>query len=354
MPLALQIKQVLTKPINKRKLTLEEQYTFLHRLHRLIQNGYSLLESLEMISWDTKMAEHAWIIYHDLKTGAPIDKCFEKVHFSDKIVAYFIFARINGDLEKTLERCCLMLQQQMDHMKKFQQTSRYPFILFCFFVLLITFVKTMVYPAFIQLFESSLQSSAVTELSLFLINLLLGGLIGLGSISFFALFVWRFLKSRLHPSVQINIYRKIPIFKKYKSIQLTFMFCTHFGSLLKTGMPIKDALQFLKEQHRLPILSYYASQMTYELERGFHLSSLLSSFALFEKELTTIFQRNANVQLLEKDLTMYSELLTERLQASTKKVIGLIQPLFFILLAGIIIFVYLSIMLPMYNLIQTV
>lgn len=46
---------------------------------------------------------------------------------------------------------------------------------------------------------------------------------------------------------------------------------------------------------------------------------------------------------------MLADILTEMTKDKLNKILGVIQPIFFIMIAGVILFIYGSIMLPMYE-----
>lgn len=110
----------------------------------------------------------------------------------------------------------------------------------------------------------------------------------------------------------------------------------------------------LSAQNRLPILSHYAKQMIDELSKGMHITHLLTQLDFLDKQLSNIFQKNTDVGELQKDLTMFADFLTEELSRKIKKSITMMQPVFFIILAGFIITIYIMLMWPMFQLIKTI
>ncbi|WP_240795474.1 competence type IV pilus assembly protein ComGB [Aquibacillus halophilus] len=349
-----QRRKFLTWVINKKKLSLKDQHNFLYRLSQLLNNGYTLLHALEVLNWDRRWAFYTERIYNSLIEGASIDEALNHANFNEKVVSFMYFSNSNSDLEGTLNHCCIMLKQQIDYMKKFQQTSRYPFGLLILILVLLYFVKTSVYPSFLQLFSSISNSSAITNLSISVVTILFNSLLISILIIIFTVLVWQLAKSKLETRIKIQIYNFIPIVRSFMRLNTTFLFSLHLSSLLKAGSTLKEAFQTLNSQSQLLIISYYSSLIIRDVEKGYSLSEVLSSFLLFEKELSTIFQDNINNQALEKDLSIYSGFLMDQIQDKIKTSLSLIQPIFFVLMAGLIIFIYLSLMLPMFQLIQSI
>lgn len=341
-------------PSKRVKLKKETQLLYLSRLLRLLKNGYSLLEALEVMKWDKQMIEPTTIIVHALKDGKSLDEAFTDASFNPTITTYLYFVRANGDIQASLEKCIEMFNQRIEFAAKFQQTIRYPLILLVIFSILLYFIKNSILPSFAELFSANNETSSTLSLSLVAINVF-GTVIWICLIlTMITLVVWKFIKDKVSIEKQVTIYRKIPFYRSYKRVQTSFLFATHFSSLLKTGISIKDILTIMSKQTQLPILSYYSVLMTNELNSGKHISYLLSQTYLLEKQIAHIFQKNADSHALEKDLTVYAGMITEELHQKIIKAITYIQPVFFVLLAGFIVLIYVTLMWPMFQLIKTI
>ena len=57
---------------------------------------------------------------------------------------------------------------------------------------------------------------------------------------------------------------------------------------------------------------------------------------------------------LGKELLLYSEVLMEQIEQQTQRILRIIQPSFFIMIAICIVGAYLAILMPMYNLVHTI
>ncbi|MBT2214445.1 type II secretion system F family protein [Virgibacillus dakarensis] len=351
--MGLYLKKFLTE-IRHKNVKKEQQLLFLNRLSRLLQNGYTLIESLEIVKWDKTMLEPATTITTALKNGSTLDQAFEKANFNHVITSYLYFARANGDIQASIQKCLSMYEQRLQYTKKFQQVARYPVILLVVFSILLYFIKQSVLPSFLDLFQYNAETSSIVFVSIMIIDFLSNFVFVLLIVALIATGLWQFNKRKIRIDKQIKIYSMLPVYRKYKQMHVSFSFATHFSSLLKTGISIKEILTTMSRQTKLPILAYYSTLMIEELNHGKHLSSLLSQLKLLDKQISVIFQKNADVTALEKDLSMYGELLTEELHRKIMKSITYIQPIFFLVLAGFIVFIYMTLMWPMFQLIKTI
>lgn len=347
---------LLKKPItiHKTKLSKDVQLRFLRRLSRLLGNGYPLIEALTIIKWDDQMTETATKMITLLKKGNTIDQAFEKTDFHHTITSYLYFVRANGDLQTSIDKCIEMYEHRVNYMKKFQQIARYPLILLIIFSILLYFIKKLVLPSFVDLFQSSSDASSTVTLSIIIIETLGTFVLVMSFLFLGSVVLWQINKRKFRIDQQIKLYKFIPIYRTFLKLQTSFLFATHLSTLLKTGMSIKEILHHMAKQKKLPIIAYYSHLMIEELSKGFSLTSLLSQFTFFEQRIATIFQKNADMYALEKDFTMYAEFLTDELHRKIMKTITFIQPFFFVVLAGFIIFIYVTLMWPMFQLIKTI
>lgn len=339
---------------NNKVMSKDLQLRFLKRLARLLDNGYTLVEALETIKWDKQLDTVASSIINSLKNGSTFDEALENTRgFSPAITSYLYFIRANGDIRQSIEKCNTMFEQRIRYAKKFQETIRYPIILFFVFALVIYFVKQSVLPSFIDLFNNS-GSSSTAVISIIVIDVLTKFMMISGILLVAGVLVSKGIKHKIGIEKQIMIYRSIPVYRKYKKLHISFLFATHFSSLLKTGMSIKEILSVMENQNKLPILSYFSTLMTDELNKGVYITKLLENLPLIDRQIAVIFQKNADVNALEKDLDMYAVVLTEELNRKIMKVLTYLQPAFFLILAGFIVLIYVTLMWPMFQLIKTI
>lgn len=348
------LKKFITNYRDKRQMKDADQLLFLERLLRLLQHGYSFVDALEILQWNKDFIAPAKTITDSLLAGKYLDESFEIAGFHQNIISYLYFVRYNNDLESSIERAIVMFKQRITNKKKFTQIIRYPVILGFIFFLLLFFLKRNVLPSFIDLFQYSQDSSSFVLYSIILIDMLMtiiGISIVLVLISFFG-YIFYYQKWPIER--QIKLYKKVPIYRSFLRLQTSYYFATHISMFLQTGMSIKNVLQEMSNQQKVPILAHYTALMQNQLKQGYQLDHLLMNFYFIEQQIALIFESNNNYDSLVKDLSAYADFVMDELEKKTTKVLMLIQPVFFIILASFIIFIYVTLMWPMFQLIQTV
>lgn len=330
------------------------QLTFLKRLYRLLKRGYSLNEALEVISWDKNLNNVVEIIRASLYAGDSLDQALVKANFHKLIVLYIYFVRINGDLLMSLNKSIHMFEQRLLSLQKFKRVSRYPFFLSLIFLFLLLIIRLFILPSYIEMFQYNVNTANTVNGMLYIFNLVITIILLFAIILSVFYFVWKFLQKKLSIEKQIQMYVSIPILRDYVRLQTSFYFATYVSLFLKTGLSIKQIIEHMEEQKEFPIIQYYASIMLRHLSKGYYLDSVLHSIPLIDQQLASLFQKHNHIDALQKDLATYADFVAEDLEQKTMRAILLIQPATFTLLGIFIIFVYISLLWPMFQLLDSI
>jgi len=341
---------IFTRP----KLSEQHQLKFLKQLQRLLNNGYSLLDALDMFQWDRQLNVLAQRLIAYLKSGVPLDEAFSKVDFHHSVTALLYFTRIHGDLVDSLDKCITMLEQRLKAIRRFQQVIRYPLILLIFFIGLLISIKRTVLPSFINLYQSQGSVSPVLNFSIKFINIFFISLFIIMIIVISLTIFWLIYKRRITIDKLKRIYHNIPFVRHFMTLKTSYQFAVHLSSLLKTGLSPVKVLEIIAKQNEVPIVAHTAKLAIEKLLQGFSLSESIEHLLLIDKQFSYILRKNPNMETLEADLNMYVEMSQERIHDRVMKFISLIQPIFLIIIASFIIFLYVSLMWPMFQLIQTI
>src|SRR5690625_5107199 len=348
------VKMFINRQLNKSPLKDEDQLTFLKRLYRLIKNGYALNEALDIISWDERMYDVVTEIKSYLMNGSYLDHALRKVNFHPMTVMYIYFVRMHGDLLTGLEKSMTMFEQRMYTMKRFKRVSRYPLLLSFIFIILLSVIKIYILPAYIELFQFHAMSNRTVEWTMTTINILLTFLF----ISLFIIVVvvsFSYIKKQKLPiEKQLQIYMYVPVFRTYLQMRTSFYFATHVSLLLKTGMSIRQIIEHLCNQTELPVVQHYAQLLLQHLEKGYYVNELFHALPFIDEQLAIIFQKHHDHEALERDLATYADFIAELTEQKISKVMLYIQPITFTFVGVCIIWMYLSLLWPMFQLIDTI
>ncbi len=152
----------------------------------------------------------------------------------------------------------------------------------------------------------------------------------------------------------MKIFASIPIVSYFFKLHITKQFSRLIGSLLIGGFSLQQTLEILKEQQLNKYLKFVAFQIETKVIYGDSLSNAVHLSGYFFPKFEEFIKHGEKSGYLGREMIIYSDLLDEKLQSLLKTGISFVQPLFFIIIALSIIAAYISILLPMYNIIEII
>jgi len=351
--MALSRKKLIRFRKGDRLLSLEQQTHFLQQLHRMRLKGYDMAHSLDFLHWQPQWQSVTQKLREGLQQGLRLDEAFSHARFSPFIVIHIYVAHHDGNLENALERSYTTLQKQMQQLAKFKKVTRYPVFLLISILLLLLFVKLYVYPSFLSLFAYSTESANLLGFFSSLVNVFLYGSLALGAIGICLFLSQDHLRKRL-PSEKKRYYlENVPGMHRIARTRISFQFAIQLGNLLTAGLSLYESLQLLSKQQYHDMLRLYSSTLLAHLSSGRTMDECLPSFTLLDRQLQGILLNQADVSSQAKDLLMYAEIMTSKMEERTKTFLHLLQPILLGIMAICIIIVYLSLLLPMFQMVHT-
>lgn len=338
----------------KKVVKPKEQLAFLKRLYRLLQRGYSLSEALDVIAWDERLQKATEQIHTTVLSGKPFDEALKQAHFHPLIVLYIYFVRIHGNLVTSLQKSIELFEQRLQTIESFKKTSRYPLILIIIFILLFLLIHYFIFPAYEEMFHSYTEAYATVQFTFFLYRICIGLFFSTLLAIVILTILWKLYKNNIPLSFQLRLFSYIPIYRSFIKLQTSFYFATHISMFLKAGLSMNQIIQHLATQEELPIVQHYATLMLDHVGRGYYLDQLLHRLTFIDDQLATLFQRHHNLDGLQKDLSTYADFAQEYLQERMMQAIMYIQPIAYSLLGSFIIMIYLSLLWPMFQLIDAI
>ncbi|RCW65384.1 type II secretion system F family protein [Saliterribacillus persicus] len=338
----------------KQKLTIDLQYQILNRLLHLLERDYPLLDALEIMKWEVSWKKILNLVESNLQNGKSFSTTLDNVGFETNVVSFMAICLKQGNIQQGLRHCTLMLKQQRDFLSQLNRVLRYPLLLFTIFIILLFFLKHSIYPSFHSLFSTVQESTSILIYTTILIDTLYYTLISFIILLICVLFIFKQKTFPLSVDLKLNLFKKVPILNYYTKNRVTFLLSMHMSTLLDSGISLKDSLMILSKETKNEFLSFYSEFFIKHLERGQIINSVLPQCDYLYEDLQSIFQKNANYDQLSKDLSVYANFLLDESEYKTKKIILIIQPTFFCILAIFIIAIYTSLMLPMFDLITTI
>ncbi|MEK5232484.1 competence type IV pilus assembly protein ComGB [Lysinibacillus sp. FSL K6-0232] len=357
MRLQKSIDRLLLRYKKATKWRLREQAQFFNRLCVLMQEGYLFPQALAMLL-PHHIESHQDVqrqIDDKLRQGVGVAGILETLQLSKQHLVAITVAENNGHMIEALEGIAKQLAVNEQTKKKLLKLLAYPIAL-TFFLLLLFFVfRTVFLPNIEKMTTSRTVESEPAAVALS--NLLLhvpDVVIVVILLTLCLIGLCRLILTRQPIAKQLTILLKIPFLQRYFRLTLTRQFAAYLGSLLQSGFSLQASLQILEEQQLQPFLQNLSQRIKERVIFGESLAQAVMMLAVFQKDFPIFIEHGEQSGYLGKELVLYSELLMDKQEHLLQKMLSLVQPSFFILIALCIVAAYMSLLLPIYHMIEIV
>ncbi|HEY8395832.1 MAG TPA: type II secretion system F family protein, partial [Bacilli bacterium] len=172
---------------------------------------------------------------------------------------------------------------------------------------------------------------------------------------FLILLLIKWLKSL--PRVRLALDRlklSFPILKNVVIATMTARFTSGLSTLLKSGIPVVEAIDTMGKMLGNASVEEKFVIATSEIKRGQGIAKSLKTIDLFPDMLIQMLVVGEQTGELEQVLDKTSGYFGENVNASIKKMVSVIEPLMTILVGFMVLFVIISVFVPMLDLLNAI
>ena len=340
---------------------LQEKTNFIQQLKTMLSSGVSLVKSLEIalkqINNDT-FRNTIEIVINDIKQGNSFSDALKKhPKIFDKIsIAMVEAGEKGGILDKMLEELEKSMKKDVEIRDNIKKATSYPKIVGSIMVISMYVVITKVIPTFTGILTSS--GTEIPALTRYL--LALGDFLDASGIYFLISLIGIFTLAKVIGKTESGklffdkIALKNPIFKKITIAAINLRFTKILGTLLSFGVPLKDALDVVKNVADNTIYINAIDKIIEDIESGKPITSSVKETNVFSDYLCSMVGVGEEVGALDKMFLSASEYYEIELTNSTDGLSALIEPIITVVM-GIFVALFVgSVFLPMFKMYESV
>lgn len=335
-------------------ITIQNQLLMMTRLCTLLDAHYSLKEALIIMRFNTSHKKTIDHILQSLSNGHTLDSTLKRLSFHPQIVSHTYYGLLHGELASGIHQALELIKKKHQLKQQLVKTIRYPLVLISGFLLMLYFIQHYIYPNFLQLFSTGQSEPTVITLALFLVSklfvILRFSLIFLLLLSIISFIVYR----QTSVKQQMYLIRCMPRLLRICAYYNSVTFAMHYKSLLAAHFSAKEALGHLIDSNNNSYFSQSVSELADSLAGGSTLYNSLIQHDFFNEKLSYLFMTNEAHQLLTTSLNIFVKEAIDDTTFMIEKTLQYIQPIIFSLIAVSIVLIYLSLLLPMIDMMQTI
>jgi len=349
------------KSFGRKKFKPKSLVVFSRQFATMIDAGIPILRCLEILHGQMKdpaLKEALEAVTQDVKGGAQLNDALAKHPriFNKLYVNMIRAAELGGILDTILDRLSHFLEYESEIKGKIKSAMMYPILVLCFSQIMLFALFTFVLPKFKEIFKGmNVEMPPVTK-ALFgigdfrqaywwmIIILALGAFFGL---KFYA----RTPKGRWQYDM---IKLKLPVVGELSLKMSVARFSRTFGTLINSGVPMMRSLEIVGETLGNRVLAEAIDQTRLSIREGNKLSAPLMQSGLFPNMVTCMIDIGEESGRLSEMLVKVGDFYDQEVEQTVKGLTSMIEPMLIIFLGVVVGFIAISIMTPMFKLVNAV
>ena len=343
------------KKRNKRWVTTV-QAQFLLRCSDLLKEGFSLHDALQFLQVIfPKQAAQLSKVIERLAKGDAFEQTLPDLGFHNQIITQLALTQQSRQFATVLAHCGTMLLTKKEQTDKLRHLLIYPALLIVFVISMVLTMRQFFLPQMQLLIEPTAQAKyPYVSVVLWVIEWFPHLLLGILLVSLLVFLGLRKWYQRLPALKQARCLVSLPLcgrwFRQYHSSFVS----RELAQLLKQGIPLHDMMLLLQQQQQQTLLRELAQQLNQQFRDGQSLADSLLATKLFEPTMSYIIRHGEQTSQLSVKLALYSNECWQHLLADIGRKMTWLQPIIFIGVALFVLIVYLTMLLPMFTMIEGV
>lgn len=345
-----------------KKMSSKDLNFFLTQLSTYVKSGIPLLDSMEILSRQSKKKNIAMLyrkIVFDLNRGVSFSDCLAKQGkvFPKMLINMLKTSEMTGDLTGVLDDMAAYYKRQDSNRKQIINAMTYPSVLMVFAVAVLTFVITYVVPSFTSMYEST--GSSLPGITVTIINIsnfvtgnwyyILGGIILVVT-----LFTLIYKSSTGFKYATQSFLMHIPVVKDIIKYNQLVTFTSTFSTLIKHDVFITDSMDILSKITENEVYKKIINNAIENLSKGNGVSVAFKGHWAFPEtayEMLLTGEKTGKLgEMMEHVSTYYQEEQTNIIA----RLKSLIEPVMIVLLAVIVGVILLAVVVPMFDIYSTI
>ncbi|HVS71198.1 MAG TPA: type II secretion system F family protein [Phycisphaerae bacterium] len=341
--------------------SLKDVANFTNQLAVMIKAGISIRAALEGIAEQTdnpKFKEILSQVKKDVESGKSFSDALSRYPktFSPLYINMVKASELSGSFGHMLERIVEYLNAQIETRQMVVGAMVYPAIICVMAIGTTIFLLLFVVPQFVTVFKGHEKILPVpTKILLFLSHFvrtywyILLTAAAAGAWSF-----WTMLHTQSGRLWWDKVKLTVPLFKKmFRALYITRSLHT-MGELVNAGVPMLDTLAITADISGNQLYKRMWRAVYSSVKQGKKISQPLQKSTLFPRAVVQMIAAGEESGNLGETLDSVSRFYNKELKATIKAVTSMIEPLMIICMGGIVGFIAMSIILPIFKMSQLV
>ena len=347
--------------IFQKKVKIKDISVFCKQLYTMLNAGMPLSNALDVLADQTEnkvLRLTTKDVYSQVQTGAVLSQAMKKHKkiFPNLLITMVEAGEMTGNLDNVLAKMSEHYEKENKINSKIKGAMVYPAVLSVAAVSVVIFLLTFIMPTFTGMFTSSgvelpLPTRILMGISDALKNYWYIFIAVIGTIIFA---INRYGKTETGKRQFDSLKLRIPVVGSSVTKIATSRFTRTLSTLMASGIPIVPAMEAAANVTNNQIVIDGMKKVVEDVKKGLSISYLLKTMHFFPPMVISMVGIGEESGSLEEMLSKTADYYDEELDASIQKMLALLEPLLIIFMGVIVGFIVISMMLPIFDLTQTI
>jgi type IV pilus assembly protein PilC len=343
------------------RVKLKDLSVFCRQFATMVNSGLPILRALAILSEQTPSKELAKILVQvrtDVEQGSSLSGALAKhpKAFNDLFVAMVRAGETGGVLDDTLLDIADTIETEVELRRKIKSAMTYPVVVVILVVLIMAAMLLFIVPQFETIY-ASLNSSLPLPT-----RILLGAsklvrtywwMVILGAIG--GRYAFRRYKATPQGRAQIDQVKiRVPVFGPLFHKVALARFASTFGMLLKSGVPILQAMDIVKETVNNRVIARAVDDVKGSVREGESIAKPLGKHAVFPPMVVQMLSVGEETGAVDTMLEKVAQFYNSEVEATVDALTSLIEPLLIAVIGGAVGAAVIALYMPMFNIINLI
>lgn len=339
-----------------------ELVLMIRRMATLVSSGIPLAEALKALCGQVESANFKQILHEvtdDVQEGKALSKAMarHKKVFPEIMICMVRVGEAGGILPTVLEQLADFMERDREVRSEVKAAMAYPSLVLLVAFGTIIFLMTTAVPKLKVMFESMDESLLPMPTKILLAvsgSMTTQGLWLLGIIAIIFTVLSRWKKSATGRRFFDQAHLSIPLIGKLNRHAAIARFTRSLGALLKGGVPLMEALEVVKRILDNQVMNEAVERMKERVRKGHGMSKGLEGEKLFPEMVRYMIAAGENSGALDDMLLKIADVYEMETRNTVKMLLGLLAPLLILMVAGVVGFIAMAMLMPIFKLNQMI
>jgi len=343
------------------KVKIRELVVFSQQLAMLIEAGIPIVQALQLLQehvTSKRLRSVLGEIAMDVRQGSFISEAILKHEgvFPPLYGRLIEVGERTGNLEMVLRQLAIYLEKEEQLSRKIKGAVTYPAFVLVLAIGVVLLLMFVALPPLMDLFASfgaelPLPTRILMAITGFVTSNVIGLLGGIGGAIVVGVL---FIRTEAGHWFLDRLMLRIPLISQITIQGAVARMARSMSSLLKAGIPIPEILRMVIRTQSNRVIKAGLQRVEQELLQGHGLSEPLATEPLFPRMLVQIVRVGEETGSLEGNMETLAAFYEDEVDRVVKALTDAIQPALTLFIGGIVGFVAISVIMPMYTLIGTI